>query len=347
MKMSFTKGPSQAGFTLVELMISMTVVSIILAATAASLQREVESVSDLQRMSNAERLVNDLFVKLETRLEFSRGVEPTTILDGSLSSASTNSIPLEDTFGFPDSGGVLLAPGTASEERVAYTGLNATASTLTGLTRGERGTPSSGHSNGTVAIWEGLAYPIEEQSTPAAGTFDGQTDDIRGPVFYRGDGMGFAYQRPVDPAGTGSYLDTTGIRWGVQIADGDVEDGCGAVVFVPVAEVTEADRNFDINSDGDLTDTFDLGRIVNQTWNSTDPALGTFSLDLVPAMFLQEKDNYGSDLDNDGFNDPMFLWTPESGRLRVRLFALIGDMGGREVIRRYETVFYLRNGSAE
>ena len=52
-------------------------------------------------------------------------------------------------------------------------------------------------------------------------------------------------------------------------------------------------------------------------------------------------------MDGDGLQDPMFLWTPESGRLRVRLFALVGDVGGRDVIRRFETVLYLRNGSAD
>ena len=42
-----------SGFTLVELKISMTLVTVILIATAASLQREVENVADLQRLSNA------------------------------------------------------------------------------------------------------------------------------------------------------------------------------------------------------------------------------------------------------------------------------------------------------
>jgi hypothetical protein len=52
-------------------------------------------------------------------------------------------------------------------------------------------------------------------------------------------------------------------------------------------------------------------------------------------------------LDDDGFEDPVFLWTPLSGRLRIRLFALVGTVNQGEVIKRYETVFHLRNGAAQ
>ena len=43
----------------------------------------------------------------------------------------------------------------------------------------------------------------------------------------------------------------------------------------------------------------------------------------------------------------MFLWTPASGRLRIRMFALLGDVNDREIVKRFETVLYLRNGAAE
>ena len=125
------------------------------------------------------------------------------------------------------------------------------------------------------------------------------------------------------------------------------EDGAAALVYVPVGQVTETEQDFDINNDGDLLDTFDLGRIVERAWDGNDTANGTSRTALIAPLILQEADDYGSDLDGDGLEDPMFLWTPESGRLRLRLFALVGDLSGREVIRRFETVLYLRNGSTD
>ena len=60
---------ARAGFTLIEMMISLTIVTIILLATAASLQREAESVADLQRITYSERLMQEMFSKVEQRVE--------------------------------------------------------------------------------------------------------------------------------------------------------------------------------------------------------------------------------------------------------------------------------------
>lgn len=336
-----------AGFTLVEMIIALGVVSVILAATTLSLHKESASISDMQRLSHSERLIQDLFTKIEQRLDFAQGIEPTSTLDAPLSGGGTGTIALTDVFGFPHEGMVVIDPGSANAERVSYTTLSPGTNTLETLTRAERGTSDVSHPVGSLVSWEGVATPTENQVAPAAGTFDGQTNDLRGPIFYRGDGVGFCYRKPVDPAGTGTFIEPGGIRWGATISGTDVEDAVGAVVFEPVARITELERQFDINRDGDLADAFDLGRIRDIAWNAVDPALGSSTLALVTPIILQEVDDYGSDLDADGFLDPMFLWTPDSGRLRIRFFALLGDVGGREVVRRFETVLYLRNGAAE
>lgn len=337
----------RAGFTLIEMMIALTVVTIILLATTAALQKEAENVSEMQTLSLSERMVQDLFTKIEDRLEFAQGIDARTTLAAALGSGTTASMTLDDSFGFPHFGNVLLSPGTASEERVRYDVHDAPNDALDTLTRGERGTSGSSHSAGALALWEGIAVPIEQQVGPPANAFDGQTNDIRGPVFYRGDGVGFAYRRPVAPAGDGNFIGPAGIMWGSTVGGVDTEDGCAAIVFQPVAEVREADRGFDINRDGDLTDVFDLGRIVDLSWNALNPAFGSSELNLVSPILLQEQEDYGSDLDGDGLQDPMFLWTPDSGRLRIRVFALLGDVNGRQVVRRFETVLYLRNGTAD
>ncbi|MEM6675765.1 MAG: type II secretion system protein [Planctomycetota bacterium] len=337
----------RSGFSLIEMMVALTVVSIILVATAASLQREADSVSDLQRITYAERLVQELFTKLEQRLEFARGFTPNTTLQTPLGSTTTGSALLADISGFPHQGTFLVDPGTPSEERVAYADLDIGGNRLEVMTRAQRGTSGFTHPANAVVLWEGLAVPIDDQIAPPANAFDGQTDDLRGNVFYRGDGAGFSYQRPVDPARTGSFMTPTGVRWGAQVGGRDVTDGAAAITYVPVGQVTEGNLDFDINNDGDLLDTFDLGRMTELAWDGTDPALGTSRTDLIAPIILQEQNDYGSDLDGDGLQDPMFMWTPESGRLRVRLFALVGDLGGRELVRRFETVLYLRNGAAD
>ncbi|MEM1451798.1 MAG: type II secretion system protein [Planctomycetota bacterium] len=338
---------ARAGFTLIEMMMALTVVTIILIATAASLQREADSVSDLQRITYAERLIQELFGKIEQRLEFGRGFVPETTLNASLGSANTASALLADIAGFPNTGMMVIDAGTALEERVAYDDLDIAGNAVITLQRAQRGTSGYTHPATSIVLWEGTAQPIEDQVAPPAGTFDGTTDDLRGNIFYRGDGVGFSYQVPVDPARTGSFVTATGVRWGARVGGQDVEDGAAALVYVPVGQVTETEQDFDINNDGDLLDTFDLGRIVERAWDGNDTANGTSRTDLIAPIILQEADDYGSDLDGDGLEDPMFLWTPESGRLRLRLFALVGDLSGREVIRRFETVLYLRNGSTD
>lgn len=154
----------------------------------------------------------------------------------------------------------------------------------------------------------------------------------------RPDGTGFSYRVPVDPAG---------VSWGAVVGGRPAEDGRICIYFEPVAVLQERARNFDFNRDGDLDDAFDLGRLRQRAWDAVDSGNVSSDIPLCPPIILQEHNAWGSDLDGDDFEDPMFIWTPQSGRLRIRLFALVGTVHQGEVVKRYETVLHLRNGAAQ
>ena len=103
----------------------------------------------------------------------------------------------------------------------------------------------------------------------------------------------------------------------------------------------------DLNADGDEADTFDLGRIRMRSWDSANPGAPATDVALGPAFVLQEQCNWASDLDGDGFEDPMFLWDATQARLRVRLFVLEGTINARPSVERLETSVFLTNGSLE
>ena len=254
---------------------------------------------------------------------------------------------VDATAGFPDVGMLLIDAGTGSEERILYSEFDPAASAFLQLERGAQGGSPRSHASGATVLWAPAAVVIDEQVAPPASAFDGQSRELLADLFYRGDGTGFSYRVPVDPTGGTNYLTPAGVRWGATVGARPTEDGRACIYFQPIAEITEAERNFDFNGDGDLQDTFDLGRIHQRSWDAVDGNATASDLPLCPPMILQERNNWGSDLDNDGFEDPMFLWTPMSGRLRIRLFVLIGSVNRAQVVKRFETVLHLRNGAAE
>ncbi len=339
--------PARRGFTLVELAIAMVLISLIMAFMTVQLQREARGLAELQAVSHHERVVNDLLTKIETQLDFSQGVVPSVALASALPSGENFVVDVDATAGFPDVGMLLIDAGTGSEERILYSEFDPAASAFLQLERGAQGGSPRSHASGATVLWAPAAVVIDEQIAPPASAFDGQSRELLADLFYRGDGTGFSYRVPVDPTGGTNYLTPTGVRWGATVGARPTEDGRACIYFQPVAEITEAERNFDFNGDGDLQDTFDLGRIQQRSWDAVDGNATASDVPLCPPIVLQERNNWGSDLDNDGFEDPMFLWTPMSGRLRIRLFVLIGSVNRAQVVKRFETVLHLRNGAAE
>ncbi|MEZ6020169.1 MAG: hypothetical protein R3F17_08725 [Planctomycetota bacterium] len=103
--------------------------------------------------------------------------------------------------------------------------------------------------------------------------------------------------------------------------------------------------NRDLNLDGDTADTFDVGQIMLLRWDAMANGAADTEVALCPPIVLQEVCNYGADLNNDGFEDPMFLWDPTDGSLRVQLFIVSGTHNGRAQLSRTATTIYLRNGA--
>lgn len=338
---------STSGFTLVELAVSMAILAGIMVFMTVHLQQEARGLRQMQSMSNHERVVQDLLTKIEARLDFAQGVVPAAALGSALPSGETFVVDVDTTDGFPDVGMLLIDAGAVAEERIEYGDTDPDDDAFLELERGALGGSARSHASGAAVLWAPSATVLEEQAAPAAGTFDGQSRELLADLFYRGDGTGFSYRVPVDPTGGTNYLNATGVRWGAVVGGRSTEDGRACVYFEPVAVVTEADRNFDFNRDGDLGDTFDVGRIRARAWDAVDGDAAASDLPLCPPIVLQERNAWGSDLDNDGFEDPIFLWTPLSGRLRVRIFAIVGAINQAEVVKRYETVLHLRNGAAE
>ena len=333
------------GFTLIEVSIALSVMTVILLATSAVLRKETRGIMELQNMGHSEKVMNGAFHRILRTIQFARGYSPETNLVSTLNAAESGEVLLGNVTGFPESGLLVVDRGQATEEIIRYERHAAIGSGLWTLERGVEGTTARGHSAGSSALWSGLARPIANQTDPAPAEYDGRTDDLRGDTYYLGRGTGLSYQVPVDPEHTGSYESSTGPRWGAQVAGGEVEGAHAAVSFIRSTEISETKRDFDFNRDGDQDDTFDLGRIAIQSWNN-DPA-EAIRINLTPSIILQEKGAYGSDMDDDGYQDPMFLWSADQGRLRLRFFVLAGTINGHEVVRRFETIIHLCNGSAE
>lgn len=338
---------ARAGFTLVELAVSMAIFASVLVFVAVHLQREARGLSQLQSMSHHERAVNDLLMRVQTRLEFAQGEAPNATLASTLPSGESFVVDVDRTDAFPDVGVLLVNAGAVGEERIRYGDLDPGAGAFLELERGALGGTARSHGAGSPVLWAGAAVVLTEQAAPAAGSFEGRSREPLADLFFRGDGTGFSFRTPVDPAGGTSYMTATGVRWGAEVGGRPTEDGRACLYFEPVAVLQEAERSSDLNRDGDLDDAFDLGRIRHRAWDAVDSDNASSDIALCPPLFLQERNAWGSDLDGDGFEDPMFLWTPASGRLRVRLFALVATVNETEVVKRYETVLHLRNGAAQ
>jgi hypothetical protein len=82
-----------------------------------------------------------------------------------------------------------------------------------------------------------------------------------------------------------------------------------------------------------------------RSWDATTPATDYIDVALGPPIVLQERCAWGGDLDGDGFEDPIFLWDREGGRLRARLFIMAAARKNVPQVRRVESTLFLRNGA--
>ena len=58
---------------------------------------------------------------------------------------------------------------------------------------------------------------------------------------------------------------------------------------------------------------------------------------------LQEQCNWGGDLDADGYDDPIFLWDKDRRQLRLRIFIIGRSVDDIPIVRKVESLMFLRN----
>lgn len=332
------------GYSLLELLIAMTLFSVIFMSSITLIEHERRLSRSVLHISQVELMSQDMMFRLKRELANAFGENPVAVAPLGLGQGATT-LQLDSSLGFPPAGTLLIDRGSGNVERVSYAGLDATQTLLLNLSRAEQCTSDVAHGVQTAVLWGGLAEPLEQQSPPPdAEDYDGISLEAGGPLYYRGDGSGFSYRVPVDPSGGQDYLNGGELQWGAELPGaGQTLDGWIAIYFRASTTFDESEHGDDINGDGDRTDVFDVGQIRKVIWDVTDPSAPVHEIGLGPSNVIQERCAYGSDLDADGYNDPLFLWDRTTNELNARLFLLGATIANAPVIRKIEEVMFLRN----
>jgi hypothetical protein len=336
-------GRSNTGGLLLETLIAVSLFSVVLLSSMAMVESGRRFTNSTMQITTVEDLAQQMLFRMEHELACATGSTPVFALPAPVNAAEAAGLTVSSTLGFPPRGTLLLDRGTAHEERVSYTSIAST-TRFEGLTRGVECTVASDHAgaNGVDQLWCGLAEPLANQLDPAPGDFDGIALEDGQRVYFRGDGMGFSYRVPVDPSGGDNPLNGNDLFFGAVVGGVPTVDGWIAIVFEARDEYSEATTGDDLNEDGDKTDVFEIGQLRRLTWDATG-AGDVEELGLGPTNVIQERCNHGGDLDGDGFSDPLFLWNAETNLLHVRLFLLGASRRDMPVVRKVESVMFLRN----
>jgi prepilin-type N-terminal cleavage/methylation domain-containing protein len=329
------------GFALIEVVVALAILAGLVLAVAGAAHQQDDALRFFARLSSQSQRAQVLLGRIEAVLEDAQPASVDAFLLTSIDASSTTKLSLDTVAGFPDRGVLLVEPGTSRAERIGYEGLRTGGGArVLQLTRGLCGSAAP-HAQGVPVLWSGAAFAIEQQNAPPASAFDGVSMEQGRPIFFRGEGTGFSFRKPVD-LGQG-VIDGLEPQWGADLGAGGLGTGRSAIVFVALRELSEAELGFDANSDRDRDDTFEVGELRLRTWDTNDGLVPPRDLGLGGSGILQERCNHGGDLDGDGFADPILLWHPDSGRVRVRLFLLVESERGEPQIQRVETSLCLRN----
>lgn len=115
-----------------------------------------------------------------------------------------------------------------------------------------------------------------------------------------GDATSIAYALPIDPDGDGSVLDAAGsVQWGANVGGVPTTGVQAAVRWTFERVLSEAALALDVNADGDLLDSFDLGRIERV---EADGGVARLTGNWV----AQPTGARGGDVNGDGVADPLF-----------------------------------------
>ncbi|MEM7310381.1 MAG: hypothetical protein AAF682_27135 [Planctomycetota bacterium] len=333
-----------AGYSLLEVLLASTLFVVVFMASITLIEHDRRLSRSALHISRVELMAQNMLFELEQEVANAFGENPVAVAPLGLA-ASAETLQLDSTLGFPPQGSLVIDRGNDDEERVSYNGLEATQVLLANLTRGQQCSVDVAHDVQAEVIWAGLAEPLEQQDpAPDPDDYDGISMEAGGPVYFRGDGTGFSYRVPVDPGGGLDFLDGDELQWGAEVPGvGPTLDGWNAVYFRAREQFSEIIHGDDINGDGDTDDIFDIGQIRKVTWDTSDPNVAPRDIGLGPTNVIQERCNHGGDLDNDQFDDPIFLWDRSSNELHVRLFLLGTSIANVPILRQMESVMFLRN----
>jgi hypothetical protein len=305
---------SRAGFSIVEAMIAATILGGVLLAMSST------ATGDASGRIPVAYLLSDI-------------------------GGGMNDWNLDTTAGFPEEGLLIVDPGNGNTEWVRYCRQDDGAPTphIKPLERGVQCTSGVGHKLGSQALWAGLGLVVSVDAAPPAAAFDGISREGLHQVYFRGLGTGFSYRTPVDPTGSGNLLQGINVNWGAEVGGAASLTSRAAMAFAPMGSVSESDVGADLNNDGDTLDVFDRGSIVRHVWDESGQLIPD-QASLGSNSILQERCNWGGDLDGDGFDDPIFLWNAGTGRLRVRYF-MIDTESQPPQVNRAEGVIDLLNAA--
>jgi hypothetical protein len=334
---------TRSGFTLVESLFATTLLGVVITGSILLLTHDMEVSRSSISVQAAQNQAQTLIYALEKELANARGERPVATLTSVLPGGTSGIVQLDSSAGFPPVGMLTIDRGTPQSEHIAYSELAADGQTIAGLGRGAQCSTSVGHAQNSEVLWSGLAELLALSGTPPPSDYDGQSLESGGPAYFRGDGTGLSYRMPTDPSGGSDYFADGELQWGAQVDQVPLLSGWCALYYRPVDSFDEAARGIDVNHDGDRDDVFDIGQIYRSRWSRTDPAAAPADVAIGPSVVLQERCRYGSDLDGDGFADPIFLWDPTSGRLHLRLFVMGRSRQGWPTVRRVESMVFLRN----
>ncbi len=337
---------SKRGLTMLEMIATVSIFAVVSVALLSSLGREARALKHFATQSFKESQAGAMLDRVTAELGYAQAVTPRAWMNGETPQHEVDELDVDTLAGFPSAGVLLLQPGTPDEERIAYAELDLDDLSFRTLARGFACGAASDHPSGSLVRWAHSAEAIAEQDAPPPEFFDGITLEPSGPAFYRGDGTGFVFHAPVDPAGNGTFFDLDGnVQWGASVGGVQVIGGFSCFYFAPDSVITEAALDLDVNQDGDLDDSFDRGSIRLRAWDGAAPAAAPRDAALCPPVVLQEVCSWGSDLDADGWQDPIFLWSPDISKLHIRTLILTESSNGQARVRMFERSVFLPNGS--
>ncbi|MEL6903904.1 MAG: hypothetical protein AAFP22_00775, partial [Planctomycetota bacterium] len=309
---------SRGGLTLVELVIAAGLLAGVLYASLEALRGNREMVETANARNDTARRVRELVDAITRETSRANGVVPRAFTTGPVGATATR-LALDGAEDFPPAGAIVFEPASADRELGLYSDHGTQA--LDGLERGAGCDDGRAHGDACELNWGGAATVLEDQTAPAS-QFDGRALELEGALAFRGLGTGFCFQVPTDPTGAEDFLDGVDVRWGAAVRGLPSAGAYSAFQYEVTGVAREADSGVDVNADGDLEDTFDLGRVVLWTWDLSTPGTGPARAAAGPSNIVQERCRWGADLDGDGFADPLFLWDPGTRRLSIRITAL-------------------------